>query len=291
MRSLTVAVMQMACTWDRADNIRRALAMVEAAARGGAQLVVLPELFETPYFCIVKDQRYCGQAMPAAANPAIAAMREAAHRWGVVIPVSFFERDGDRLFNSLAMIDANGEVLGVYRKSHIPDFPDYEEAFYFTPGDTGFRVFDTKAGRIGAAVCWDQWFPEAARAMALAGAEVLVYPTAIGRPMDPARSPFKNSKRHWQRAMQGHAACNVLPVAAANRIAVERIAEGATQFYGGSFIADHTGEIAAEAGETVEGATLHTLDLDAIAEYRAGWGVFRTRRPELYGALTAATKD
>lgn len=283
MRTLLIAVTQMACSADRDANIRRAAAMVEQAASLGAQVVLLQELFETPYFCIDKDRSFMQEATSVAANPAIAALRPLARRLGVVIPVSFFERADGQTFNSLAMIDAGGDLLGVYRKSHIPDFPDYEEAFYFEPGDTGFMVFDTKFARIGAAVCWDQWFPEAARIMALNGAEVLLYPTAIGRPVDPASSPFKNSKPHWQRAMQGHSAANVLPLAAANRIGTE----GRTLFYGGSFITDHTGDKMVEADETTSGVSVHTLDLDAIAGYRKGWGVFRTRRPDLYRPILA----
>jgi N-carbamoylputrescine amidase len=285
MRSLAVGVTQMACTWDRDANLRRAGEMVQQAAALGAQVVLLQELFETPYFCIEKDRTHFREATTVAANPAIRAMRRLAAAHDVVIPVSFFERDGDRYFNSLAMIDAGGELLGVYRKSHIPDFPDYEEAFYFSPGDTGLMVFATKHARIGAAVCWDQWFPEAARIMALRGAEFLLYPTAIGRPVDPASSPFKDSKPHWQRAMQGHAACNVMPLAASNRIGVEAGAAGQTRFYGGSFITDHTGAKIAEAGETESEVLVRRLPLDEIADYRRGWGVFRTRRPDLYSPL------
>jgi N-carbamoylputrescine amidase len=278
MRTLSIAVTQMACSWDRDGNIRRACELVEEAAALGAQVVLLQELFETPYFCLDKDRAFLREATPLAANPAIAALRPLARTLDVVIPVSFFERADGRTFNSLAMIDAGGEVLGVYRKSHIPDFPDYEEAFYFAPGDTGFMVFATRFARLGAAVCWDQWFPEAARIMALKGAEALLYPTAIGRPVDPATSPFKNSKPHWQRAMQGHSAANVMPLAAANRIGIE----GRTRFYGGSFITDHTGDTMVEADEATSGVRVHTLDLDEVAAYRQGWGVFRTRRPDLY---------
>ena len=285
MRRVSIAVTQMACTWDRDGNIRRASAMVEQAAGQGAQIVLLQELFETPYFCIDKDRKFFAEATSVAENPAIRAMRALAAKLNVVIPVSFFERDGDRHFNARAMIDAGGDLLGVYRKSHIPDFPDYEEAFYFAPGDTGFRVFDTKFARLGAAVCWDQWFPEAARIMALRGAEILMYPTAIGRPIEPTQSPFKNSKPHWQRAMQGHSAANVMVLAASNRVGAEYGAASQTQFYGGSFITDHTGAKAVEAGETDGEVLVHTVDLDEIAAYREGWGVFRTRRTDLYGPL------
>jgi N-carbamoylputrescine amidase len=283
MRTLSVAVTQMACSWDRDANIRRAGEMVEEAAAQGAQIVLLQELFETPYFCIDKDRKHHSEATTVAANPAIAAMRVLAHKLNVVIPVSFYETDGEHRYNSLAMIDAGGELLGVYRKSHIPDFPDYEEAFYFDPGDTGFMVFDTKFARIGAAVCWDQWFPEAARIMAVKGAELLLYPTAIGRPLAP-NNQFKNSKPHWQRAMQGHAASNVMLLAASNRIGVEA---GRTQFYGGSLIADHTGDKVAEAGETDSEVLVRTFALDDIAGYRANWGIFRTRRTDLYAPILA----
>ncbi len=287
MRTLAIAVTQMACTWDRAANIRRAGEMVERAAAQGAQIVLLQELFETPYFCIGKDRAFMPQATTLAANPAVLAMQKLAARLNMVIPVSFFERDGERYFNTLAMIDAGGEVLGAYRKSHIPDFPDYEEAFYFAPGDTGFMVFDTKFARVGAAVCWDQWFPETARCLALKGAEVLLYPTAIGRPIEPSTSPFKNSKPHWQTVMQGHAAANVMVVAASNRVGDEHGPDSQTQFYGGSFITDHTGQKAVEAGETDGEVLVHSIDLDHIADHRRDWGIFRTRRPDLYGALTA----
>ncbi len=287
MRMLSVAVTQMACSWNRDENIRRAGEMVEEAAAKGAQVVLLQELFETPYFCIDKNPAHFEQATTVENNPAIRAMRRLAAKLDVVLPVSFFERDGDRCFNSLAMIDAGGELLGVYRKSHIPDFPDYEEAFYFAPGETGFMVFETKFARLGAAICWDQWFPEAARIMTLRGAEALLYPTAIGRPVEPSSSPFKNSKPHWQCAMQGHSASNVMIVAASNRIGAESGANGQTQFYGGSFITDHTGAKVAEAGEADSEVHVHSFDLDAIAEHRAGWGVFRTRRPDLYAPLTS----
>jgi N-carbamoylputrescine amidase len=287
MRLLSIAVTQMACSWDRDENIQRACDMVEEAAASGAQVVLLQELFETPYFCIDKDAAHFAQATTVENNPAIRAMRRLAAKFDVVIPVFFFERNDERCFNSLAMIDAGGDLLGIYRKSHIPDFPDYEEAFYFAPGETGFRVFDTRFARLGAAICWDQWFPEAARIMALQGAEALLYPTAIGRPVDPARSPFKNSKPHWQRVMQGHSAANVIPVAASNRIGAESGSTGQTQFYGGSFITDQSGAKVVEAGESDSEVHVHSFDLDAIADYRAGWGVFRTRRPDLYAPLTS----
>ncbi len=285
MRKLSIAVTQMACSWDRGQNIRRAEEMVEEAASKGAQIVLTQELFETPYFCIDKDKSFFKEATRVEDNPAIRAMRNLARKLDVVIPVSFFERAQERYFNSLAMIDAGGELLGVYRKSHIPDFPDYEEAYYFEPGDTGFMVFDTKFARVGAAVCWDQWFPEAARIMALKGAEALLYPTAIGRPIEPSKSEFKNSKAHWQQVMQGHAAANVVVLAASNRIGPEFGVAGQTQFYGGSFIADHTGAKTTEASEATSEVKVWSFDLDEIADYRKNWGIFRTRRTDLYGPV------
>ncbi len=285
MRKLSIAVTQMACSWDRGKNIRRAEEMVEEAASRGAQIVLTQELFETPYFCIDKDKSFFKEATTVEDNPAIRAMRKLARKRNVVIPVSFFERAEERYFNSLAMIDAGGELLGVYRKSHIPDFPDYEEAYYFEPGDTGFMVFDTKFARVGAAVCWDQWFPEAARIMALKGAEALLYPTAIGRPIEPSKSEFKNSKAHWQQVMQGHAAANVVVLAASNRIGPEFGVAGQTQFYGGSFIVDYTGAKATEASEATSEVKVRSFDLDEIAKYRKNWGIFRTRRTDLYGPM------
>ena len=285
MRNLSVAVTQMACGADRAANIASAAALVAKAAARGAQVVVLQELFETPYFCIELDGKHHAEALPLAENPAIAAMQDLARTHDVVIPVSIYERDGAHRYNTLAVIDAGGDLLGTYRKSHIPDFPAYEEAFYFDPGNTGFRVWETKYVKLGAAVCWDQWFPEAARSMALMGAELLAYPTAIGRPAGGSPYDFPNSKPHWQQTMQGHAAANMLIVAASNRIGVERGGGFETQFYGGSFIASETGAKVAELGEEDAGVVVQDFDLDRIAAFRKGWGIFRTRRPDLYQPL------
>ena len=286
MRPVSVAVTQMACSWNRADNIRQACDLVERAALQGAQVVVLQELFETPYFCIDIDPALRGEATTAAANPAIAALRPLARRLQVVVPVSFYElADDGRRFNSVAMIDADGEVLGLYRKSHIPDFPGYEEAFYFAPGDTGFRVWPTRHGSIGCGICWDQWFPEAARIMALSGAEVLLYPTAIGRPTGPHPTEPADSKPHWQRTMQGHAAANLVVLAASNRIGIETGHKDETQFYGGSFLCDPTGGMVVELDEVTPGVALHTFDLDEIAAFRKYWGVYRTRRRDLYDPI------
>ncbi len=239
MRHITIATTQMACSWDRERNIDQAAALVRKAAARGANLVVLQELFETPYFCINKRPEHFELARPFDGNTTIELFRGLARELGIVIPVSFFEKDGGRYFNALTVIDADGSTLGLYRKSHIPDFAGYEEAYYFSPGDTGFKVFDTSFGRIGAAVCWDQWFPEAARSMAMQGAEVLIYPTAIGS--EPLY-PDLDSKAHWQHTMQGHAAANLVVVAASNRIGTEVDGNDQLDFYGGSFVADHHGK-------------------------------------------------
>jgi len=276
--TLTIAVTQMACTWDRDANIAQAEALVRDAAAQGAQLILLQELFETPYFCSEQNAEHLDLAHPFQDNPLIAHFAALAGELGVVLPISFFERTERQFFNSVAIADADGSVLGIYRKTHIPDGPGYCEKFYFTPGDTGFRVWDTAVGRIGVGICWDQWFPEAARKMSLMGADVLLYPTAIGsEPQDPSI----NSKTHWQRAMQGHAAANMAVVAASNRIGVENVGAEMT-FYGGSFITDETGALCAEMSDQ-PGVKLASFDLGAIRKTRAAWGLFRDRRPEHYG--------
>jgi N-carbamoylputrescine amidase len=283
MRNVALAATQFSCSWDTRGNIEKAKGAVRAAAEKGAQIILLPELFETPYFCQDQLAEYFELARPFEGNPLIREMSELAKLLGVVLPVSFFERAGRAHFNSLAMINADGSVLGTYRKSHIPDGPGYQEKFYFTPGDTGFRVWDTRFGRIGCAVCWDQWFPECARVMALMGAEVLLYPTAIGS--EPPPAPPIDSRGHWQRVMQGHAAANYLPLVASNRVGTEAGRNGQMTFYGSSFITDPTGSIAAELNGSEESVALHAFDLDDIARMRASWGLFRDRRPDLYGAL------
>ena len=288
MRKISIAVTQMTCSWDREANVRRAGELVEEAASKGAQVVLLQELFETPYFCIEIDKAHYKEATTISANPAIRAMRKLAAERDVVEPVSFYEQAADgRRFNSLAVIDAGGDILGVYRKSHIPDFPAYEEAFYFDPGDTGFKVWDTKYVRLGCGICWDQWFPESARIMALMGAELLMYPTAIGRPTMGSADEIPNSKPHWQITMQGHAAANQVILAASNRIGIESGNECRTQFYGGSFIAEETGAKSVELGEEDSGVAVCEFDLDRIAEFRKAWGIFRTRRTDLYEPLRA----
>ena len=283
MRSVTFAATQFACSWDRAANVAKAKELVRAAAAEGAQVVLLQELFETPYFCQDQSPEHFALAQPFEGNTLIAEMAALAGQLGVVLPVSFFERAGHAYFNSLAMVDANGTVMGLYRKSHIPDGPGYQEKYYFTPGDTGFKVWNTRFGVLGCGICWDQWFPETARAMALMGAEALLFPTAIGT--EPPPAPPLDSREHWRRVMQGHAAANYLPLVASNRIGSERGQAGELTFYGSSFIADPTGAIAAELGRAEEGFVTARFDLDEVAKLRASWGLFRDRRPELYGAL------
>ncbi|GAB4071290.1 N-carbamoylputrescine amidase [Ancylobacter sonchi] len=283
MRLLTLAATQMRCDWDVPGNIARAERLVREAASQGAKLILLQELFETPYFCQDQLHEFLDLAAPVEGNKLIAHFAALAAELGVVLPLSFFERAGPAAYNSLAMIDADGTVMGIYRKSHIPDGPGYTEKFYFSPGDTGFKVWDTAVGRVGVGICWDQWFPESARVMALMGAEVLLYPTAIGsEPQDPSL----DSAAHWQRVMQGHAGANLMPLVASNRIGTEPGRNGTEiTFYGSSFIAGPTGEKVAEAGRTDESVLVASFDLDAVAQQRRSWGVFRDRRPELYAPI------
>jgi N-carbamoylputrescine amidase len=282
MREVTVAATQMACGWDREANRARAEKLIREAAGRGAQIVLIQELFETPYFCKDHSSKHFDLAQPLEGHPAVEHFRRLARELGVVLPVSVFERAHNAYFNSLVMVDADGAVLGSYRKSHIPEGPGYHEKFYFSPGDTGFRVFDTRFGRIGAAICWDQWFPEAARCMALEGAEILLYPTAIGsEPQDPNL----DSSAHWQRTMQGHAAANIMPLVASNRVGTEKGEKYSMTFYGSSFIASPTGEKLAEADRGSEAVLTAAFDLDEIRRYRQSWGVFRDRRPDLYYPL------
>jgi len=283
MRCVTLAATQMACTWDLDANIARAEALVVQAAGQGAQVILLQELFQTPYFCIEKDHAHTLLAQPLAEDRGVRHFTALARRLGVVLPLSWFERAGNTVFNALAMIDADGAILGTYRKTHIPQFAGYEEKYYFTPGDSGWPVFATRFGRIGAGICWDQWFPEAARSLVIGGAEILVYPTAIGsEPSDPTL----DSAGHWQRTMQGHAAANMVPVIASNRIGTERQGGTEVTFYGSSFIADHTGAMLAVADRTSETLLTATVDLDAVRSFRESWGTWRDRRPETYGLLT-----
>ena len=285
-RPVTVAALQLSCSWDRAANIARAEQLVREAVAKGAQIILIPELFETPYFCIEQDSRHLALAQPLEHNQAVRHFRAVARELGIVVPVSFFERDGLACFNSVAIIDA-GEVLGVYRKAHIPNGPGYQEKTYFAPGDTGFKVWNTRHGRIGVGICWDQWFPETARIMALMGAELLLFPTAIGSEPPPAVA--LNSREHWQRTQQGHAAANLMPLIAANRYGLERSLQDPDglyiRFYGSSFIADATGAKLAEAPESGDAVLLANFDLAHLAKQRDNWYVFRDRRPDLYGPL------
>ena len=282
MSSVTVAATQMACSWDLDANRAGAERLIRQAAARGAQIVLIQELFETPYFCKDHDSRHFDLARPLDGHPAVEHFRSLARELNVVLPVSVFERAGKAFFNSVVVVDAGGGVLGSYRKSHIPEGTGYHEKFYFSPGDTGFKVFDTAFARIGVAICWDQWFPEAARAMALLGAEILLYPTAIGsEPQDPSI----DSSGHWQRTMQGHAAANVMPLVASNRIGTEAGEKYTMNFYGSSFIASHTGEKIAEADRAGETVLSASFDLDEVRRYREAWGLFRDRRPDLYYPL------
>ena len=285
MTKINVAATQMACGWDREANLATAEKLVRGAAAQGAQIVLVQELFETPYFCQDQKPEYFELAAAFEGNPVVERMSRVAKELGVVLPVSFFERARNAYFNSLAMVDADGKVLGLYRKSHIPDGPGYQEKYYFSPGDTGFQVWQTAYGCVGAGICWDQWFPEAARAMALKGADILFYPTAIGS--EPPPAPPVESRRHWQRTMQGHAAANVVPLVASNRIGVEKGEAGELTFYGTSFIAGPAGEIIAEASRDTEEIITASFDFDEIRRQRASWGVFRDRRPDLYGPLVS----
>jgi N-carbamoylputrescine amidase len=277
-RPITVAALQTAFTEDLPTNLARVTALIREAASQGAQVILPSELFEGPYFCRQEKDEFFDLAKPAADNPTIEYFQLLAAELEVVIPVSFFERSGQTYYNSIAIIDADGKLLGTYRKSHIPDGPGYEEKFYFRPGNTGFKVWKTRYGTIGVGICWDQWFPECARAMALMGAEVLFYPTAIGTEPE---TPELDTKDLWQRAMVGHAVSNVIPVVAANRIGTE----GDQTFYGHSFIASQRGDKVAELGSGATGVIVATFDLDEVRRNRASFGFFRDRRPDLYGIL------
>ncbi len=275
-RTIKVAALQAAFGEDLDANIAKVTKLVRHAAAQGAQVILPSELFQGPYFCTSQEEKWFATAHPAATHPCVTALQPLAKELGVVLPVSIFERDGPLFFNSIVILDADGANLGTYRKSHIPDGPGYQEKYYFRPGDTGFKVWNTKHGRIGVGICWDQWFPECARAMALMGADVLFYPTAIGsEPHDASL----DTRDPWRRAMQGHAVSNIIPVVAANRIGTE--ASGQT-FYGSSFIANHRGDLVAELGRTEEGVVSAEFDLDFLDRHRAAWGFFRDRRTEFY---------
>ncbi len=278
-RTITVAAIQTSYNQDMQANIDKTVKFVRKAAKAGAQVILPSELFQNIYFCTTQDERWFKEAYTVADHPCVKAMQPLAKELGVVIPVSIFEKDGPRYYNSVVMIDADGTNMGTYRKSHIPDGPGYNEKYYFRPGDTGFKVWDTKFGKIGVGICWDQWYPEAARAMMLKGAEILLYPTAIGS--EPHDSSL-DTAAPWQRAMQGHAVSNIVPVIAANRIGIEQGYGAPQNFYGHSFIADHRGDLVKSFGRTEEGVLIHTFDLDFLNSHRAAWGFFRDRRPEFY---------
>ena len=286
MTTLTLAATQMACSWDLPANLDRAEKLIREAASQGANVILIQELFEAPYFCIEQDPRYFDLATTLEENQSIKRFQSLAVELKVVLPCSWFERANKAFFNSLAMVDSDGSILGVYRKSHIPNGPGYQEKHYFNPGNTGFKVWDTIFGKIGVGICWDQWFPEAARCMALMGAELLMYPTAIGT--EPSPAPVVDSSQHWQRVMQGHAAANLVPLLASNRIGIEQAPQDKSteiSFYGHSFIADHTGAIVQQADKSTESILIHEFDMDFIRGYRESWGVFRDRRPNLYQAI------
>jgi N-carbamoylputrescine amidase len=283
-RTLTVAALQTAYGDDMAANLARTAELVREAAAKGAQVILPSELIQGHYFCVTQLESWFATAHPWREHPCVTALAPLAAELGVVIPVSIFEREGPHYFNSVVMIDADGSLMGVYRKSHIPDGPGYQEKYYFRPGDTGFKVWDTRFGRIGVGICWDQWYPECARAMALMGAEVLLYPTAIGsEPQDASL----DTRDPWQRAMQGHAVSNVIPVVAANRTGFEPGPGGGQSFYGSSFIADHRGDLVASLDREDQGVITASFDLDFLAAHRASFGFFRDRRTDLYGALVS----
>ena len=283
MSKMTVAITQMVSENDWKKNCDKAEALVRDATKQGAQLILLQELFDGDYFCIEQHAKFFKNAHEIDRHPTVARFAALAKELGVVLPISVFERAGQAHYNTTVMVDADGSQLGIYRKSHIPDGRGYQEKFYFSPGDTGFKVWDTVVGRIGLGICWDQWFPECARAMALMGAEILLYPTAIGS--EPP-NPSYDSSSHWQNTMRGHAAANIMPLAASNRVGREVAPDGrADIFYGRSFISDYQGEKLVEMDRVEEGVRLQSFDLEAIGELRRSWGVFRDRRPELYGGL------
>jgi N-carbamoylputrescine amidase len=288
-RTVTVAATQFACDWDLPANLHRAERLVRQAHAQGAQIILLQELFATPYFCIEQDVRHLQLAQSLTDSPILRRFGALAAELSVVLPISFFERAGQVYFNSLVMFDADGRQLGLYRKTHIPNGPGYQEKFYFSPGDTGFKVWQTRYGRIGAAICWDQWFPESARIMALKGAELLLYPTAIGS--EPPPAPPVDSRLHWQRTQQGHAAANLMPLIASNRIGIERSRQSPEslylRFYGSSFIADASGVLVAEASQDREEVITASFDLEQQRLVRDNWFVFRDRRPDLYGPLSS----
>lgn len=286
MREVCVAATQMTISWDLPSNLDKAEALIRQAAAQGANIILIQELFEAPYFCIEQQAKHFDLATSLEENASLKRFQQLARELEVVLPFSWFEKANRAFFNSVAMVDADGSILGTYRKTHIPNGPGYQEKQYFNPGDSGFKVWQTRYGKIGVGICWDQWFPESARCMALMGAEILMYPTAIGS--EPPPAPPVDSSGHWQRVMQGHAGANIMPLVASNRIGTETATEDdrcSISFYGSSFIADHTGAKVKEANRADEQVLVHTFDLEEIRKYREGWGVFRDRRPESYAPL------
>jgi N-carbamoylputrescine amidase len=287
-RTLTLAAAQAPFADDLEANIALAADLIRGAACQGAQVILLPELFQGPYFCVAQDERWFATARPWREHPCLIALAPLAAELGVVLPISIFERQGPHYFNSVVIVDADGAALGLYRKSHIPDGPGYQEKYYFRPGDTGFRTWDSRHGRLGVGICWDQWYPEAARIMTLMGAEALLYPTTIGsEPLDPSL----DTATPWRRAMQGHAVANVIPVVGANRTGFEAwdgFPGGGQSFYGSSFVCDHRGDLLAELSPEETGVAVARVDLDFLARHRAAWGFFRDRRTDLYGPLCGA---
>jgi len=286
MSEVTVAATQMSCSWDMDDNIAKAESLVRQAASAGAQIILIQELFQTPYFPIEQCHKHRALAKPVEGNALIAHFSKIAAELKVVLPISFFEQAGQAYFNTVAMLDSDGTSLGIYRKSHIPNDVAYQEKQFFSPGDTGFKVFETAYGNVGVGICWDQWFPEAARVMALKGADILLYPTAIGSGLQGVG--FDDAANHWRNTMCGHAAANIMPVVASNRIGREHTTEGPDDFmdfYGNSFIADHEGNVVEQAGDRDQEILLHSFDFEKIGSHRAYWATFRDRRPDLYGAI------
>lgn len=289
MRKVKVAAIQMSMTSSVEENIAKAERMVREAASKGANIILLPELFERPYFCQERCYEYYAFATPVNENPAVIHFKEVCKELEIVMPISFYEKDGNVLYNTIAMIDADGEVMGIYRKTHIPDDHYYQEKFYFTPGNTGFKVWDTRYGKVGVGICWDQWFPETARCMAIKGAEILLYPTAIGS--EPILTV--DSMEHWRICMRGHAGSNVVPVVAANRVGIEEVKpstenggqESSLKFFGSSFICDERGALVEDASRDKEEILVAEFDLDEVNESRLGWGLFRDRRPSTYGNI------
>ena len=284
---IKVAATQMKCDWNIENNLQKAIRLIEKASEQGANIILLQELFQTPYFCIQYDEEIFKLAQPFEKNALLIKMSKVAKKHKVVLPISFFEKDNNAYFNSIAIIDADGTILGKYRKSHIPDGAGYLEKYYFNPGDTGFQVWDTTYGKIGVGICWDQWFPEAARIMALKGAEVLFYPTAIG---DEIMSDYDSSDA-WQTVMQGHAAANIMPVVASNRIGSESVKDQVNGFYGKSFICNRSGKIIAEASKDKEEIILAEIDTEENHLFRRNWGLFRDRRPELYKEILSLSGE